>query len=162
MSDVKDKNINFGNPATEDFSLANYPFYLIHQINFRYGIEMESVLRKNNMERTQWQILQVLMEKNPSSISELSERCGKKLSTVSRVIERMRNEDMVSTAPRESDNRITDVFLNPPGEQALRKALVFASKQYERAIKGFNEDEIRQVHRQLERILDNLNRSPFE
>ena len=164
MSEAEEENnyLGFGNPANDEFYLADYPFYLIDQINHRYGVEMETVLRKHKMERSQWQILLILREKNPSSISELSERSGKKLSTVSRVIERMRNDDLVSTAPRESDNRITDVLLKSAGKQALGKVLKVASKQYERAISGFSEDEIRKIHLQLQGILANLNRSPFE
>jgi DNA-binding MarR family transcriptional regulator len=164
VSDAEDKNhhIEFGDPACDEFTLANYPFYLIDQINHRYGVEMESVLRKYKMERTQWQILLVLREKNPSSISELSERSGKKLSTVSRAIERMRMDDLVSTSPRNSDNRVTDVFLNTAGLQTLEKVLKVASKQYRRAIDGFNEEEVKQIHHQLQRILSNLYRSPFE
>ena len=156
------KSIAFGNPAKNNFSLSDYPFYLIHQINLSYGTEMETVLRKHNMERTEWQILLILREKNPSSISELSEGSGKKLSTVSRAIERMRKNDLVSTAPRETDNRITDVLLNTSGLQALGKVLEVASKQYERAIDGFSEEEIKKLHCQLETILANLNRSPFD
>jgi DNA-binding MarR family transcriptional regulator len=156
------KYIHFGDPASEDFKLDNYPFYLIHRINHRYGEEMEAALRKHKMERTKWQILLILREKNPSSISELSERSGKKLSTVSRVIERMRNDQLVNTSPRDSDNRITDVFLNKAGLQVLEKVLEVASKQYERSIAGFDEDEIRKIHVQLQNILTNLDRSPFE
>jgi MarR family transcriptional regulator, organic hydroperoxide resistance regulator len=164
MSDVDDKkqNVDFGNPANDKFRLDNYPFYLVSQIDQRYGLEMEKVLGKHKMERVQWQILLILREKNPSSISELSERSGKKLSTVSRVIERMRNEDLVSTAPRKIDNRITDVFLNEAGRQALDKVLKVASKQYEHAINSFSKEEIKQLGEQLQRILVNLNRSPFE
>ena len=164
MPDVEDKNlqIDFGNPATINFRLDSYPFYLIDKINYLYGHEMEKVLRKHNMERVQWQILLVLREKNPSSISDLSERSGKKLSTVSRTIERMRNDNLVSTTPRKTDNRVTDVFLNEAGMQALEKILVVASKQYERAMEGYSEVEIRGLHDQLKLILANLARTPFD
>jgi DNA-binding MarR family transcriptional regulator len=160
---AEQKNSNvFGNPAKNNFSLSDYPFYLIHQINLSYGAEMEAVLRKHNMERTEWQILLILREKNPSSISELSERSGKKLSTVSRAIERMRKDDLVSTAPRQTDNRITDVVLNSSGLLALDKVLEVASRQYGRAIEGFSEEEVKKLHCQLQTILANLNRSPFD
>ena len=164
MSDVDDErqNVDFGNPANDKFRLDNYAFYLISQIDQRYGLEMEKVLGKHKTERVYWQLLLILREKNPSSIGELSERSGKKLSTVSRVIERMRNENLVSTAPRKTDMRITDVIINETGSKALDKVLKVASKQYERGISGFSEEEIKQLGGQLQRILVNLNRSPFE
>ena len=164
MPDVEDKNlqIDFGNPANNKFRLDNYPFYLVDKINHLYGLEMESVLRKHNMERVQWQILLILREKNPSSISELSERSGRKLSTVSRTIERMRNDLMVSTAPRKTDNRVTDVSMNDAGMQALEKVLIVAGKQYEHAMNGYSNIEIQGLHDQLQRILSNLTRSRYD
>ena len=164
MPDVEDKNlqIDFGNPANNKFRLDNYPFYLFDKINHLYGLEMESVLRKHNMERVQWQILLILREKNPSSISELSERSGRKLSTVSRTIERMRNDLMVSTAPRKTDNRVTDVSMNDAGMQALEKVLKVAGKQYEHAMNGYSDIEIQGLHEQLQGILSNLTRSCYE
>ena len=67
MPDVEDKNlqIDFGNPANNKFRLDNYPFYLVDKINHLYGLEMESVLRKHNMERVQWQILLISKGKEP-------------------------------------------------------------------------------------------------
>ena len=164
MSDgINESNpVDFGNPATDAFKLENYPFYLLSIIDHRYGSAMESVLQKRKMERTEWQLLLILREQNPSSISELSERAGKKLSTVSRMIERMRNDEFVRTAPRQSDNRITDVFLNDSGLLALDKVLEVASKQYQRALSGFTDPEIQALRDQLQRILANLDRSPFE
>lgn len=164
MSDeqTRDNAADFGNPASEDFHLQDYPFYLLSMIDHHYGVAMESVLSKMKMERIQWQLLLVLRERNPSSISELSEKSGRKLSTVSRIIERMRQDKLISTSARKSDNRITDVYLNEAGLSALDKVLSAASKQYRRAIRGFNEDEIRTLRDQLQRVLGNLDRSPYE
>ena len=164
MSKRKDKELQLrnGNPLSKDFNLDNYPFYIIDRINHLYGLNMENVLRKQSMERVQWQILLVLKEKNPSSISELSERTGKKLSTVSRTIERMKADNNVSTLPRESDNRVTDVFLEAKGVELLEKILNIASKQYEHAMTGFSEIQIKNFQEQLDIILANLSRSPYE
>ena len=154
---VKDQN----NPASDEFSLGRYLFYLIAHVDSQYGIEMEKVLQTIKIERTQWQILLCLREDNPSSISELSSRSGKKLSTVSRVIERMSKEGLVKCAPRKSDQRVTEVFLLEKGEESLKKVIHVASKQYERAIEGFSEEEVEQLRHSLKKVLQNLNRSPF-
>ena len=151
-----------GNPLSEDFRLDNYPFYIVDRINHLYGLNMENVLRKQGLERVQWQILQVLKEKNPSSISELSQRTGKKLSTLSRTIERMRKADTVSTSPRKADNRVTDVFLEPAGIELLDKIVSIAGKQYQHAMTGFSEEQIKTLQQQLLSILANLSRSPYE
>ena len=151
-----------GDPLSPEFKLDNYPFYIIDRINHLYGQNMEEVLRKQGLERVQWQILTVLKEKNPSSISELSERTGKKLSTLSRTIERMRKDETVTTLPRKSDNRVTDVFLQAAGTKLLEKILNIASKQYQHAMSGFSDKQTREFRAQLTAILENLSRSPYE
>ena len=160
--DAVQADADSGSPANSQFKLDNYPFYLISRIDHYYGSAMSQILANHGMERTQWQILLILRERNPSSISELAERSGKKLSTVSRMIERMRAESLVSTFPRKSDNRITEVQLNDSGFAALDKVIEIAARQYQRAILGLSNEEIESFTRQLQNILVNLERSPYE
>lgn len=159
-TEVDPRRLDLGDPASPDFKLDNYPFYLIDRINHFYGLSMETILRKNRMERVQWQVLQLLRENNPSSISELAARGGIKLSTVSRTVERMRKSDMVSTARRTADRRITEVFLNPAGKQALDRIIRVASQQYRLAMSGHSKLDTRQLRDQLQRILANLETLP--
>ena len=150
------------NPASDYFRLSRYLFYLIFHVDARYGEEIDKILRTHNIERIHWQVLLCLREKNPSSISELAGLTRKKLSTISRVIERMRKDGLVKCAPRTTDQRITDVHLQASGERALEKIITVTSKQYERALDGFNSEETKNLRSYLQRILDNLDRSPFE
>ena len=152
----------FGSPASEDFQLENYPFFLIDRINSSYGLAIENVLRKHNMERIQWQLLLIMREQDPVSISELARISGRKLSTVSRTIERMRNESLVSTATRKSDQRVTEVNLEAEGRQRLTMLIEVANRQYLHAMKGIGNREIGRLQEQLQIIFENLSRSPFE
>lgn len=161
-NDEKEVDTRYGNPTSSTFRLDAYPFYLIDRINSAFGVAMENVLRKHGIERAQWQVLLILREQSPSSITEISERSGRKLSTISRTIERMRNESLVKTAPRTSDQRVTDVFLIEAGNVLLEKLLTIASKQYLHAIKGFSDSELRGLTGHLQKILSNLGRSPYE
>lgn len=159
---TKEKTLDKNNPASDKFSLDRYLFYLINHVDYKYGVEMEKVLQSIKVERVRWQVLLALRENNPSSVSELSERCTKKLSTISRVVERMRSDGLVTTKPRETDQRVTDVFLQDAGKETLKKVISVASKQYERAMQGFSEGEIDNLRSSLQKIIHNLGRSPFE
>ena len=152
----------FGSPASEDFSLENYPFFFIDRINNAYGLAIEHILRKHNMERIQWQLLLIMRENNPISISELATISGRKLSTVSRTIERMRNEKLVSTATRKSDQRVTEVNLEENGWERLTMLIEVANREYLHAMKGLDNRELKKLQEQLRSILENLSRSPFE
>ncbi len=152
----------FGSPASDDFLLENYPFFFIDRINSAYGLAIENVLRKHNMERIQWQLLLIMREQDPISISELASVSGRKLSTVSRTIERMRNEDLVSTSTRKSDQRVTEVKLEDGGRRRLAMLMDVANRQYLHAMKGLGNRDIKKLQEQLAAIFENLSRSPFE
>lgn len=159
-SDIDD--ISAGDPANPEFHLEDYPFYLIAQVDHQYANDMEAVLRTHNMDRPKWRVLLCLKEKNPSSISEIAQMASMKLSTISRVTDRMRKEDLVQTAPREGDNRVTDVFITKAGSEALARVLRVASNQYHRALDGLSNEKVSEFRETLRQILHNLRRSPLE
>lgn len=162
MPDEKDKSTNqhFGNPASSSFKLDDYPFYLVDMINSAYGQAMDEVLRRHNMERIQWQLLLIIREQSPISISELAERSGRKLSTVSRTIERMPKENLVSSSPRENDQRVTDVYIEDDGIKRTQILIETAGKQYQHAMKGLSSRDIKGFQEKLRLIIENLARSP--
>ena len=152
----------FGSPASEHFLLDDYPFFFIDRINNAYGLAIENVLRKHNMERIQWQLLLIMREQDPISISELASVSGRKLSTVSRTIERMRKEGLVSTSTRKSDQRVTEVKLEEGGRRRLVLLIDVANRQYLHAMQGLGNRDIKKLQEQLSTIFENLSRSPFE
>ncbi len=155
-------DIAAGDPANPEFHLEDYPFYLIAQVDHKYADDMEAVLRPHGMDRPKWRVLLCLKEKNPSSISEIAQLASMKLSTISRVTDRMRKEDLVQTAPRDRDNRVTDVFITDVGREALERVLRVASNQYRRALEGLTNRQVRQFRETLRHVLGNLKRSPLE
>jgi len=156
------KDIDRGDPATTGFRLENYPFYLVAQVDHRYADGMEETLRPHGMDRPKWRVLLCLKEKNPSSIGEIAQLASMKLSTISRVADRMRKDGLVETAPREQDNRVTDVFITERGLEALDRILRVTSKQYQRALDGLDNDQVAVFCDTLRHILTNLKRSPLE
>lgn len=151
-----------GDPAAADFDLDHYPFFLIAQIDHAYSLQMESALRSIRMNRPKWRVLMALNQRSPRSVGELAGLATLKLSTISRVVERMRREGLVTCEPRASDNRVTNVLLEEPGRVMLSKIIRVASTQYRRAVAGLADQEIRQCLDLLERIRVNLQRSPLE
>ena len=155
-------DFELGDPAGTEFRLENYPFYLVAQLDHRYADGMEETLRPHGMDRPKWRVLLCLKEKNPSSISEIAQLASMKLSTISRVADRMRTEGLVETAPREKDNRVTEVFITERGRDALDRILRVTSKQYRRAMDGLDGDQVAAFCDTLRHILHNLKRSPLE
>jgi len=150
-----------GDPAAADFSLDAYPFYLLAQVDAAYSEQMEAALRTIGVSRAQWRVLMSLQERAPRSISALAELASAKLSTISRVVERMRAEGLVACAPRAGDGRVTEVYLEPAGERALEEIVRVAGRQYRRAMAELSQTQIDAFRDTLRTINANLRRSPI-
>lgn len=149
-------------PKHEDFDLDNSPFYLVAHIDHKYHEDMDKVLRKHGMDRPKYRVLHVLRQKNPCNIGELSDRAMIKRSTMSRVVDRMRQEGLIETSPNAEDQRMTDVTLLPAGWKALDRVIEVGSRQFYRAIEDLSDEQIGTFIATLHHVLRNLNRLPLE
>lgn len=154
--------LDIGDPSNKSFNLNYYPFHLIGIVDRLYGDDIDSMLVPHAIDRPKRRVFGALKAKNPSSISEISTLTSIKVSTISKLVERMRIDGLVTTAPRETDNRITDVFMTEAGVQAMNEITRVTSKQYWRALEGLSDKEVREFSETLHHILKNLRRSPLE
>lgn len=159
---AKTGSISRGDPSNKSFDLNAYPFHLIGIVDRLYAEDIDSMLLSHSIDRSKRRVLGALKAKNPSSISEISNLTSIKVSTISKLVERMRVEGLVATAPRELDNRITDVFMTEAGMEAMNTVSRLTSKQYRRALEGLSDREVSKFCETLHHILKNLRRSPLE
>lgn len=159
---IKTDAVSLGDPSNKSFDLDSYPFHLIAIVDRLYAEDIDSMLLSDSIDRPKRRVFGALKAKNPSSISEISKLTSIKISTISKLVDRMRVEGLVSTAPRETDNRITDVFMTEAGIEAMNEITRITSKQYRRALEGLNEKEVSKFCGTLHHILKNLRRSPLD
>lgn len=159
---MPDDAIARGNPASPGFRLDDYPFYLIARVDHAYAEQMQQALHRIGMSRPRWRVLLTLREASPRSMSELARITSAKLSTLSRVVERLREDGLVTCAPRAADNRVTEVYLADGGRRALEEVVRVAARQYERALAGVAPAEVAAFVDVLRRIRVNLERSPLD
>jgi DNA-binding MarR family transcriptional regulator len=149
-------------PNNPGFRLENSPFYLIAHADFKYHEDMDKVLHKHGVSKPIYRILTVLRERAPASIGTIAEAALTKRSTVSRIIDRMVEQGLVTTEPNADDNRITDVTLSTAGQQMLRKLTPIVGRQFERAMEGVSNRDIAHLLRTLHKIGANLSKLPIE
>jgi DNA-binding MarR family transcriptional regulator len=147
-------------PLAADFALQDYPFYQISRVNNSYVLDMEAILKTIGMDLPRWRVLMLVHEKTPSGVSEIAERAVIKLSTMTRVIQRMEKEGLVSIATRESDGRITDVSITEAGREAVVKIRKVASRIYNIAFEDFTAAEVDALLDMLRRLFTNLRGFP--
>lgn len=149
-------------PTDSGFLLAHSPFYLIAHADFEYHEDVTAVLAKYGITKNMYRIMTVLREDEPAAISHLADRSLVKRSTVSRIVDRMTEMKLVSTAIDPQDNRVTTVNLTPFGHEMLDRMTPIVANQFRRAIDGLSSDEISELVRILKHVTNNLSKLSIE
>lgn len=147
-------------PADAAFLLAHSPFFWLSRVSGRYVLDMGAVLRRVGMDVPRWRVLMILHENDPASVSTIAELAVIKLSTVTRIVQRMQVEGLVSCAPRATDARVTEVSLTPAGAQAVERVRRQASRIFHQAFDTISDEEIAAFIDLLRRLFDNLEAPP--
>ena len=143
-------------PDHEDFSYEEFPFYWLARVHSVYALEMEKVLKKLGTDIPARRVLLILRRQGPVSVSELATHAIIKLSTITRIVQRMRDEGLVQTATNPDDARITDVSMTPKGENLLAEIQQATSKIFIRGYGDLSEARLMRISQDLEEIFNNL------
>jgi MarR family transcriptional regulator, organic hydroperoxide resistance regulator len=145
-----------GDPGFADFKIEASPFYLIARTAGRYTIDMENALRVIDMDLPSWRALMIVFETNPSSVSEIADRAVMRLSTMTRVVQRLEKRGLLKVARRKCDARVTEVYITSAGERAMLQVREIASRLYNIAFHDLAADEIEMLNALLRRVFSNL------
>jgi DNA-binding MarR family transcriptional regulator len=145
-----------GDPEYPDFQLADSPLYLIVRTAGRYALELENALSASDMDLLSWRALMIVNEVSPSSVSEIAERSVTRLSTITRVIQRLERKKLVKLSKRPSDARVTEVQLTPLGKRCVERQRGTAGEIYRRALRDFSAAEVAALNGLTRRIFANL------
>jgi len=156
--DMTRDNRHVGDPGTAEFQLDKYPFYLLNRAVSRYNVVIESRLRTIGLDIPNWRVLMVLGEDSPRSIGRIATACVINLSTMMRIIDRMKSAGFLTSSISATDGRVTEVSLTPQGVAKLEMARTITAPIYHTVIDGFSAREFDQMIGYLGRLYDNLGR----
>lgn len=145
-----------GDPGSSAFRVDRYPFYLLNRTVSRYNIVIGARLRRIGLDIPTWRVLMVLGEHAPRSIGQIAEASVINLSTMMRIIARVAQAGLVTSAPSAEDGRVTEVFLTERGLDKLNEARAATAPIYARVISGFSAADFDRMIRLLNRLHDNL------
>ncbi|MBY5973669.1 MarR family winged helix-turn-helix transcriptional regulator [Pseudooceanicola marinus] len=143
-------------PQEAGFHKANWPFYWITQTSNRYMQVMERRLKTIGMDVAYWRVLMSLYEDQALSISEISSYCIIKPNTATKIIQRMTAQGLVTTGPRPSDGRVTEVCLTPAGHEMRRNARSIADEVFVTAFEDLSREEQMVLNLLLEKVYRKL------
>jgi DNA-binding MarR family transcriptional regulator len=144
------------NPSSPDFVKEEFPFYWLARVYGVYTMEMERALKPVGLDVPTWRTLFILNAHGSSSMSEISLHAIAKLSTVTKIVYRMKSEGLVDTQTSEQDARVTVVTLTDAGRQAIERSKLVIRHIFDRSFEGLTPSQIRKLNESLHLILDNL------
>jgi len=144
------------NPASDDFEKEQFPFYWLAQVHGRYTIAMEKTLKKVGLDIPRWRILATLKQEGHCSVTEIAYHSIAKLPTITKIIQRMKEEQLVETRPSEEDARVTIVFITEKGLKAIADIQATTESLFKQSFKGMTEPQIKRLNKLLEQLYHNL------
>ena len=144
-------------PENTDFHREEFPFFWIVNVYSRYTQIMEITLKKVQLDVSGFRVLMVTQQYGKASISQISEYAMVKMPTVTKIVGRLRDEGLVTTASSEQDARVTEVMLTAIGQEKVEEAYRLAGKVFEKGFKGMSVSQVEKMNLSLKKVLDNLN-----
>ncbi len=139
-------------PTHDEFLLEHSPFYRLAQVEGIYQQRMQQSLKAVGTDLPRWRVLMILHEKSPSTVSEIADRAVMKLSTMTRVAQRLATDGLVTLAQNADDARRTDVHITAAGEVAVENIRAAASRIYRQATSDFTDAEVATLNTLLARL----------
>lgn len=145
-----------GDPGSESFHVARYPFYQLNRVVSRYNVVIEAELRRMEIDIPTWRVLMILGEKAPQPIGQIARLAVINISTMMRIVARMEKAGLIKSTPSDSDGRITELTLTASGRTKLAAARKVTAPIYQRLIRGFSANDFSQLLELLNRLYGNL------
>ncbi|MCH5193485.1 MAG: MarR family transcriptional regulator [Oscillospiraceae bacterium] len=133
--------------------------FLISQIKLIGGRVFEKILARENISEfngAQGKILYVLWQRDNISIIELSKLVGLANTTLTSMLDRMEEAELIKRLPDPDDRRKNLIALTDKAAGLQGKYDQVSQEMNEVYYKDFNETEIMEFERYLQRVLENV------
>ena len=121
-----------------------------------YGLAMERASRAVGADIPRWRVLMLAHERGPLSVGDVAENAVLKLSTATKVVQRLRVEGLVRLQRRSGDARVTEVAATAVGERVVEVVRGVASRLYQGAFRNIEPHDVEHLNRTLVQVQRNL------
>lgn len=133
--------------------------FLISRIKQVGGRVFERILSEKNIDAfngSQGRILYILWQKDGVPISELSKETGLATTTLTSMLDRMEQKQLIRRTPDSNDRRKHLIALTPKARSLEKEYRAVTDRMTELTYQGFTVEEITRLEEFLERVLDNV------
>jgi DNA-binding MarR family transcriptional regulator len=128
--------------SAADF-VDNFAPYLINQVANQWNYEFSKLLKsQKRINLSQWRVMAVIRARPSMSLTELTKHVTMDQPTVSRIVEKLVERDLVSRELKSDDRRFVSLSLTPGGMEIVERLWPTAMQFYENATSQMTETEV--------------------
>lgn len=143
-------------PENDETFLDDFIPYVMYRITNCLNMDLQDSLRPLKINVSRWRVLCALNARDGRTMSDLCAFTMMEQSAVSRVIDTMEKEKLVTRRLQETDNRYVLVYLTDRGREMFRAAYLRAFSREDRALKGISDQDRQRLLDLLNRVLANI------
>ncbi len=136
--------------------LDDYLPYLLNRAGARIAAAFTEVVRGYGITLPMWRVLAALNETDGQRMGELAERTSIDASTLSRVIDAMQRQGLVTRQRQDADQRGVTVHRSPAGRELTQKIVPVALHYETAALQGFSGPQAKLLKRMLIQVFRNI------
>ena len=141
--------------------VEGYLLYLLARVSHTLSGEFHQQLRRRGVSVPVWRVLASLSGSKGETVTGLAEVCLLQQPTMTKLLDRMVRDGLVTRSQDARDRRVVRVALTPKGE-TLAEELIRAARQHEATILArFPEMEAMNVKALLRSVLERETNKPF-
>ena len=141
-------------PNNEPGSLQNYPFFWISQVNGRYSQLIEKSIKKLGIDNTRRKIILSTNALGQASITEIANLSTLKLTTATKAVYRLVEDDIVEVFSSDQDERISMVKLTEKGYSLVDQINQISQVALSGILNAFDAQELSDLNAQLKKMFD--------
>lgn len=141
-------------PNNEPDSLKNYPFFWISQVYGRYSQLIEKSIKKLGIDNTRRKIILSTYALGQASITEIANLSTLKLTTATKAVYRLVEDDIVEVFSSDQDERISMVKLTEKGYSLVEQINQISQVMLSGILNAFDDQELSDLNAQLKKMFD--------
>ncbi|MEB3766576.1 MarR family winged helix-turn-helix transcriptional regulator [Acinetobacter sp. MD2] len=145
-------------PSSNQPNVELSPLHWISRIHFKYTQEIDDILKRYQLDASRHWLMHAIYNAPNASISQLAEILAYRMSTTTKLVQRLKEQSFVETHPCSEDARITRVKLTQQGQDKVIRMNELLEVKLSNTFEGLTASQIEKLAQQLKRLFQNLTR----
>ncbi|MCD2179420.1 MarR family winged helix-turn-helix transcriptional regulator [Rhizobium sp. C1] len=146
-------------PSLGEMGLNHFAPYIMNRVMARWNANLSEELRARDITTAKMRALAVLSVSTSLTINELSVLGVTEQSTMSRTVDSLEEQGLISRTPRPDDLRVRDVSITEEGRAVFNEVWPLMYDGLRQMFRDIDEDEYRAFLNTLHKILRNVRKN---